>query len=415
VPYAIDTYSPQFPTFPEPDNENLAPGGTFLEWRVINFENLYSRERIREDSRDWVPVPNQELIDFVGDGGGVLIIVDESHHIGNPTTEQSKQVNRLARKAQLRVFMTGTMFHRKPFFIFGQAKFYDPFIYGTNWGNFKAEIAVMGGASGYEVLRYKNLKRTINKLRPVVHMEKYVPPRHPVTNIIPVTLTGRNREVYMRMERESVADLGDGQRVTADIILTKHLRLQQLAGGWARTEDGYKRVGRCKLDIAKSRIAEYLEQDITKAVIGVRFLTELRDLCEVAKKVGFRPIAFHGGLPKGPKRTARITAFQELDEPCLFITQHRAARESIDLSVASVMMLYSLPEGFLTFDQFIRRIEKYRDKRTLLYDILLAMGTRDEVSWAALQEQQDVARLLVTNPELVERIVAHNVDKKRSQ
>jgi hypothetical protein len=65
-----------------------------------------------------------------------------------------------------------------------------------------------------------------------------------------------------------------------------------------------------------------------------------------------------------------------------------------------------LPESLVIHDQFRARIEKYDEKRTLLYDYLIATGTRDEVTWMALRMKTDVARLLLKRPDIVERITA---------
>lgn len=406
VPYAIDSIDgPRWPEFPGP---NDSPDGTFIEWRVINWENTYARE-FTGRGREWVPVPRADLTEYDAD----LFVADESHYAGNPTAVISKEAYRLARKARHVVIQTGTMFHRKPFYVFGQVKLYDPFIFGTNWGHFKNRIAVMGGYGGYEVKRYKNLKWMTKKLEPWVHMEERVPTMPPVINVIPAPLTGRNLEVYKKMEREAIVKLSDGSKATADIILTKHMRLQQIAGGHLRTDQGYRKVGRCKIDIASARLTQYLEQDITKAVVGARFIPELVDLAKTAKRIGFRPILFHGGVPKGPKRTARIADFQETDDEVLFIAQIRAAAEAIDLSATSTMMFYSLEESFVKHDQFAARIDVFGDPdRTLMYDFIVAPGTRDEVSYEAMKEKQDVATYIATDPERVERIVAANVERK---
>lgn len=386
------------------DGENKHPGSTGVAWKVINFQGLYARESIPGQS--WVPVERKELVEFNAD----LVIVDESHHIGNPETLQAKHAYKLGNRARFRLFMTGTMFHRKPFYVFGQIKFFDDGIFGTNWGHFKDKVAIMGGRSGYEILRYRNLKWMVRKVKRWVYMEEYVPLREPVVNVIPAPLTGRNLQVYKKMEAENIVHV-DGSRATADIILTKHLRCQQIAGGWLKTDDGYKRVGTCKLDMAASRLAEYREQDILKAVIGCRFLPELADLIKLARKLGYTPIPFFGSVPKAD-RPRRIAQFQDTSKPTLFIAQIRAAREAIDLSAASTMMLYSLTESYLDYDQFRRRIEVFEDTRTLQYDHIIVPGTRDEVAWQAMQEKQDVATFIVKRPDLVEAIVARNSERK---
>jgi hypothetical protein len=252
----------------------------------------------------------------------------------------------------------------------------------------------------------------MGKIKPWCYIEKYVPPRNAVTSIIPIKLTGRNADVYRKMEREAIAEVTGGE-TEADIILTKHLRCQQIAGGWAKRTDGkYVRVGTDKMRLAASRINEYWEQGVSKVVIGCRFLPELRDVAAISRKAGYRVILFHGGLPKGPKRYRRVEVFQGTSQPVIFVAQIQAASESIDLSAADTLAYYSLPESYIDYMQFGARIEKYNEKRTLLRDHFIATGTRDEVTYESLKEKRDVSDFIADDPERVERIVAANFDRK---
>jgi len=371
-----------------------------LAFQIVNFQNVYSREKDPRHPREWLTAPNQTLLDWNAD----LVIVDESHHIGNPTAVQSVEARRLGRKARFRVFMTGSMFHRNPFYVFGQAKFHDDgAALGSSFTQYKKRVAVMGGYGDYEVLRYRNLRWMTRQLKPFVYMEKYVPPRAPVTNLLTFDLTGRNLEYYNAMHVKGTVTDGH-KRSTAPLVLTKHLRMQQICGGFLRWEDTVTKIGSDKLDMCRDRLNEYMKQGIAKAVIGCRFLPELAAIARIALDLGFLPILFHGSVPKGDERTRRIALFQGTKRPALFISQIAAGKESIDLSAASVMMFYSLSESYVDHDQFTRRIEKYKDTRTLMYDYLIANGTRDEVTYAALQMKKDVAEFIVSNPERVEEI-----------
>lgn len=372
-----------------------------IEWRVINFEQTYLREM---DGRSWFAVDKPELFEFKAD----LIIVDESHHIGNPSTLASKNLYRLGKRARFKLIMTGTMFHRKPFYIFGQMKFLDDSLFGTSWTHFKRHIAVMGGYGGYEVLRYQNLKPVMRKVRSKVFIQKYVPLRDPVINVLPVHLTGRGLESYVQMEENDVLHVGkgEGEVIISPIILSRHLRLMQIAGGFVKSPSGsgkYYLVGTDKIRLVEDRFNEYMQQDIHKVVVGCRFLPELKAVATMAKKAGFVPILLHGGV-KRDERHRRIRIFNETKRPAMFIAQISTGKEAIDLSSASVMMFYSLSESFVEHDQFSRRIEKFNDTRTLMYDFPVVMGTRDEVTFNAIQLKQDVAQYMQDNPTLVEEI-----------
>lgn len=383
----------------EDEIERHTPDGLEIEWQIVNFEQTYSR--YYHSGRRWLPIPNKELEAWRAE----IVIVDESHRIGNPTAEQSKATFRLGSFAKHRVFMTGTMFHRKPFYVFGQARFYDPSIFGSSFNAFKHRIAIFGGHGGYEVLRYVNLKWMMDRLKPHVFIQKYVPKRPPVINKLTFRLTGTNLKYYKEMEKESIIRVGE-EFVISPIVLSRHLRLQQIAGGWVKTPSGkYRRVGRDQIRVAQDRFKEYSEQGIEKFVVACRFLPELRDVALAARAEGYRPILFHGGVG-GAERKRRWTDFQQTGDRVAFVSQIATGSMSINLSAADTIMFYSLSESYVDHDQFSRRIELYDESRTLQYDFLIPRGTRTEVTFEALQKKQDVAKFLASDPELVERITS---------
>lgn len=394
VPFCIVTRDDILEGWVSPD----IPSG--ISWHIVNYERTYARANL--GGRSWAAVPDKALERFSAE----LVIADESHRIGNPSTVASRHVCRLGRQAKHRLIMTGTMFHRKPFYVFGQAKFYDPAIFGGAFTPFKNRIAIFGGPSGYEVLRYVNLKWMMRRMRRFVYIEKYVPSRPPSVTPLYFHLTGKGLSAYAEMERESVLEVG-GETVISPIVLSRHLRCQQIAGGWVKTDSGYKRVGRDKLTMATERFNDYRDNDISKVVVGCRFLPELADAARAAKASGYATLIFHGGLSQ-EGRERRIAAFQRTGQPCAFIAQVATGSMGIDLSSADTMLFYSLSESYLTHAQFSARIEKYKETRVLQYDYLIARGTRDEVTYTALQQKKDVAELLATDPELVERITAKN-------
>lgn len=374
------------------DVENSNPRG--LEFHIRNFESVFAREM---DGRDWTGISDGNLLAWKPQ----VVIVDEAHHIGNPSALQSKKTVEVGKLAQHRVFLTGTPFHRKPFYVFGQFRFYDESVLGGNFGAFKRMIAIFGGYNNYEVIRYINLKWLRNKIRPHVFISKKVPKAPAVKRRILFSMD-ESKAKYREMEHESIIKVGEDE-ITAPIVLTRQLRLQQIAGGWVKTEDGrYKRVGSEKQRAFARRVKEYREQGITKFVVGARFIPELRDIYHVVRDAGYTPLLVHGAVDRR-ERQSRRERFNA-QENVVFIAQFQAAREGIDLSTADLMVYYSLPGDYLTYDQFGARIEKYRETRTLLYEHLVVKGTRDEIAWEAISRQEDVAKYIMSHPHRVERL-----------
>lgn len=389
-------------------SEDYAESGgiTFL---VVNYPNVYTRARWGEGA-SWIPIHNEVIKKFKPQ----IIISDESHHMGKPTAVTSKMIYSYAQTAPWRVFMTGTMFHRKPFYVFGQVRFYDGGkTFGTAWTHFKKRIAVFGGYGNYEVLRYQNLAWMMNKVRQFTYIEKTVPKRPTVINELTYRLDGKHLEAYDEMATSKVLEV-NGEVLTSEIALTLHLRLLMIAGGFVKLPSGkYKQVGDCTLRMCEDRLNEYMEQEIFKAVVACRFIPEVAAVAKLAKKIGFQPVLLHGGVPAGRERKRRIDFFNHTEKPALFISQIAAGKEGIDLSAADTVLWYSLTENYVEFDQFNARIEKFKDKRVLQRDFLLARGTQAQVAFEAMKIKQDVATFMVRNPKRVEAIAGKRPSRKR--
>lgn len=374
----------------------------FITFYVVHHALLYGRDfDWGEGAHEWTPGPNEDIEEFDPE----FIIIDESHRVGDPSSMQCKMAYRYGKGARFRLTLTGTMFHRAPAMVFGQFKFMDDSVFGTEMTPFKRMYIRYGGYGNYEVVGYKNLDHMAKKIKRKVYIAEKVPQAPPVITTTPVRLE-ESADLYKEMEKEAIITVR-GHVISAPIILTRHLRAQQIAGGWVKTEDGqYKRVGQEKFRACKDKLTLWNEEGIEKVVIGARFIPELPDIAKAARAAGYAFVALHGGVPRGIPRERRIEAFQEATRPTVFVAQIQAAAEGINLSEANAMLFYSMPESFLLYDQFKARIEKYGEKRTLLYDHLIAKGTRDEVTWFAMQLKKDVATFLVENPGLVEKITA---------
>ncbi len=375
-----------------------------ITFYVIHHAILYGRDfDWGEDPHEWAPGPNKNIEDFDPE----FIIMDESHRIGDPSSMQCKMAYKYGRRARFRLTMTGTMFHRAPLMVFGQFKFMDDSVFGTHVTPFRRLYIRFGGYGNYEIVGYRNLKDMSKKVKRKVFIQEYVAHTKPIISTTPVEMR-ECTEVYDRMEKDSVVVV-DRHTITAPIILTKHLRCSQIAGGWLKTEDGtYIPVGEEKKRVLTDKLKLMREEGIDKVVIGCMFIPEIRDIAKAAQDAGYAFVAMHGGVPRGTPREQRVATFNEATEPTVFVAQIQSAAEAIDLSSAQDLIYYSLPQSYLLYDQFGSRIEKYKEVRTLRYDHLIMKGSRDVVTWFAMQLKQDVATFLVQRPELVERITARD-------
>lgn len=414
-PTEIAKHSPVRSVWIQPDVSTELTSGSaahpkgILWWRIVNFESSWKRVNLDPyNRRSMSALPRDDL------KGMDIVIIDESHNVGNPTAVTSKMAFVYCRDAKHVVFMTGSMFERKPIYTFGQIKCYDPSIFGTNYGAFKKQIEIRNKRNEHILLGYKNLDWMMKKIKPVVFITDKVPQQPPVHQVIGYEMPAKERRLYDEMEAESAVAV-NGEFFTAELILTRHMRLMQIIGGWMKRAEGgnYVRVGKAHRDMFKQHLTDMASQGIEKLVVTARFVPEFYDIATVVRQLGYDVLFLHGRIPKGTPRLRRINQFQSTSRPTVIICQPQTASEGIDLSAASNMIWYSLPESYVVYDQMCARIELYGEKRTLGYDYIMPYHSRAQLTYDALMNQQDVAKYITSDPERVEKLVRLAAAKRR--
>jgi hypothetical protein len=167
------------------------------------------------------------------------IIFDESQKIKSAGAKASRFCHLLAKRWNpYRLAMTGTPLHDKPLDIYGQYRFLDDRIFGTNFESFKARYTIQKQVKPnvYIVVGYKNEDELSNKIssisfsvdESVVKLPAVVEPDPIMVDLCPVA-----RKAYRDMEKELVVDFGDAIGSTiAGSDLSAYVRLQQITSGF---------------------------------------------------------------------------------------------------------------------------------------------------------------------------------------
>ena len=197
-----------------------------LQVAVINYEATWRMEK--------------ELNVYKPD----IIICDESQKIKNPSAAQSKTLHRLGVKAKYKIILTGTPVQNSPMDVFSQWKFLDPNIFGVSFYAFRNRYAVMGGYYNHQIIKFKNMDELTSKAHSVSYRitkgEALDLPEQIFLNRY-CELEKEARKVYDTVMKESYAELMDGE-ITATNILTKLMRLSQIAGGHVKDDEGRMQV-----------------------------------------------------------------------------------------------------------------------------------------------------------------------------
>jgi hypothetical protein len=188
--------------------------------------------------------------------------------------------------------------------------------------------------------------------------------------------------------------------VEASIALVQALRLHQITGGAAHTDQGLvHRIGDEKVMALLPHLQDALERD-EKVVVCGRFKADLNAIAGVCEDLGLKHWELRGGI-KREDTDRNIRHFREWDEAGVFIMQPAAGSLGIDLRTAHKMVWYSHTNSYVDFSQSCDRIALSNRSTTFVH--LLAKGTVDEILYQTLQNDDDVAKLIITNPDMLRR------------
>lgn len=375
-----------------------------IRWVIINYDKLEDREVERDGKTKTYKGKKHVLIKLLERHNSVLI-ADESHLMKTPSSARSKAMYQMGKAANYKVILTGTPLTKNPLDLYQQFKFLNEDVFGTNKAHFEKNYTVWGGYGNYTLLRYINLDDLKRRAKPFIFQVKKddcldLPSRTDV--IVPVKLTGENKELYHEMAEEGLITV-KGHEIDTEIMLTRILRCQQLSSGFITTGKGKDKelfkVGNDKRRKLEELLKDMRSQDREKVVIFCQFTEDIRTCAEVAKKQGYNILLFHGGTSESD-REQRLVEFDESEEPTAFITQIAAGSLGISLTAASEAIFFSHTNNFAQFAQAKDRLHRIGQHHPVTYYHLITPGV-DQAIWLANKTKKNVADLLLTNPKLL--------------
>lgn len=357
-----------------------------LKVAVINYESTW-----RDDLRE-------ALEDYDAD----MIIADESQRIKTFDSRQSKEMHRLGDQARYKLILSGTPVQNNAIDIWSQYRFLDASIFGKNFYAFRNRYAIMGGFNRKQIIGYKDLDELIKKEHSIafrVTKEEALDLPEQVFEARRVEFGDKEKRLYDTIRRNSYAELANGDQITATTVLTKLLRLQQLAGGFLVTDDGDKPqlVNYAKLEALQDIITDYVNEAGKKLVIFARFIPEVHAIIDMVNKTlpkGKKAVSIYGAIKK-EDRGPIVQQFQTDPDTMVFIGQIDTAGTGITLTAADTCVYYSKNFNYATYEQSLSRIHRIGQRNACTYIDLIAAGTVDERIDAALKKKEDMAKTVV--------------------
>lgn len=354
-----------------------------LKVAVINYESTW-RDGIFEALMDWKPD---------------MIIADESQRIKTHDAEQSKAMHRLGDIAKYKLILSGTPVQNNAIDIFSQYRFLDPTVFGMNFYAFRNRYAIMGGFNQKQIIGYKDLDKLIKKEHSIAYRVTKdealdLPEQTFLTRHIP--LTGKEKQLYDQIKRESFAELENGGQITAPTVLTKLLRLQQFTGGFIQADGSTKPelVFKGKLNALEDILDDYVIDAGKKLVIFCRFRPEIDLISKLLEKKKIRFCSIYGDI-KIDDRGDIVKDFQTNPETKVFLAQIDTAGLGITLTAADTCVYYSVNFNYAAYSQSLARIHRIGQRNTCTYIHLTVEKTIDETVLKALAKKEDLAKTVV--------------------
>jgi SNF2 family DNA or RNA helicase len=255
-------------------------------------------------------------------------------------------IEKLLYQAPYKIIMSGNPVPKGGHEIFGQYLFMDKGIYGDNFYKFRDkffDLDYFRGISGMKGQKKEEFDKLFHSGCFVVRKDECLdlPPK--VYERRHYQMSPEQSKAYKEMHKDAVTAFDD-LSCSADVVITKYLRLSQIAGGYLPLEDldgKLKELRRFKeqpgLDLMVVDLLSLPSDE--QVVIWARFKEEIEMISERLTKEGIGNVCFYGPVKVKDRIEAR-RQFRE-QEVRAFISSSAGARGLNDLIGATYVFYYS--------------------------------------------------------------------------
>lgn len=349
----------------------------------------------------------KELVQLILKWRPEVLVVDESQRCKSFKSVRAKTAAMIAKGTLHNYILSGTPITNKELDIFQQFLILDR---GQTFGDnyyvfmhryFYDKNAGMPQAKHFPDLRLRegmgeHLHKAIYKKAMRVTKKECLDLPDLVRVEVPVELSKEQRRLYDEMKRDFIAYLESGEAVTAQIAVTKALRLQQIVTGYAKTEQGDEVS--FKENPRLTALADLLEDipETEKVIIWASFRENYRQIAGLLDKMKIEHTALHGDV-SGKERQKNIDAFQRDDKTRVIICNQAAGGVGVNLTRASVSIFYSRNFNWEQDNQAEARNHRGGSEvhaKITRYD-LICRRTIDEIIAEALKNKFDLASKII--------------------
>lgn len=320
-----------------------------------------------------------------------MIILDESHRAKAAGSKVSKYLAMLGKQSKYRMCLSGTPMANNPLDVYGQYRFLDSTIFGTNYSKFLGEYAIVGGPERRFVVGYANqqrLKEKFNsiaytcKMTDIVEQLKLPVILPPVEQMVKLPL--KDYKIIKSLNRDFIADCESGT-IIVNNILTKMLRLQQIAAGFCSSREmplAFAEVQ--ELNTAKADALQNILDNLAENSHVVVFCLFRHDLDVVHQVTN----ALHRQCFELSGRANQLRAWQ--NDGGVIAVQIQSGAEGVDMTMAHHAIYFTLPHSLALYNQSKARLYRPGQRQPVSFIHLIAEKTIDEAMYASLMKKEEI-------------------------
>ncbi len=247
-------------------------------------------------------------------------------------------------------------------------------------------------ARGSEIIGYKNLDRLnalFHQIAHYVRKEDVLDLPEYTDQVLEIKLSTEEKRVYKELEKNFKADIRNGE-VTAANGLVRILRLQQVTGGFTRSDDGeYVTLGTSKHDVLVNYLNDLRSDE--PVVVFCRFKPDLASVRAAAEETGRPYFELSGDRDEHEEWKARTGTGDVIG------VQIQSGGIGIDLTRSRYALFYSLGFPLDEYEQARARVHRIGQTRNVTYTHLVAEQTVDETVYWGFEHKTDIVQAVIAN------------------
>ncbi len=334
-----------------------------------------------------------------------VVVFDESQYLKSRTAGVTKAAWELTKlRPDLRVWlMTGTPISNTFADYYAQYKVLRPDLFPT-FTQFKGKYLIMGGYLGYKVVGHQNedhFKELTDKYTIRLKKSDCLSLPDKIYNTVYVEMPNDLRQKYNQMAKESCLELENAELITAQMVVTRLMRLQQLCAGWVGSIE--EETGKRKINVVAENpkmkvLLDMLEPIVNNGVqclIWAHYRHDIHQIHEAVSGLKIPCDFINGEITSSTIRQERVDNFQKGKIRVLIIQDSITA--GMNLTAATEVFFYNNSYSYSNRLQAEDRNHRIGTKTVVRYTDIVTANTIEEKIKQAIEKKQNIAAVVDKN------------------